>query len=122
MGEQRGLEAGRDEEGRGGTGRGCEVRELSAGGQKGRCLIRAGGQFPRLDDSIAFYQKLPEHPDQRMKSQIPLSTEVLMKYPIKHNSTLHSQAPWVKVPTHDLDAVRINPEVLAVCPQVKVWF
>lgn len=45
-----------------------------------------------------------------------------MKYPIKRNSTLHSQAPWVKVPTHDLDGVRINPEVLAVCPQVEVWF
>lgn len=24
---------------------------------KGRCLIRAAGQFPGLDDSIAFYQK-----------------------------------------------------------------
>ena len=45
-----------------------------------------------------------------------------MKYPIKRNSTLHSQAPWVKVPTHDLDGVRINPEVLAVRPQVEVWF
>ncbi|CAI9164749.1 unnamed protein product [Rangifer tarandus platyrhynchus] len=43
-----------------------------------------------------------------------------MKYPIKRNSTLHSQAPWVKVPTHDLDGVRINPEVLAVRPQVEV--
>lgn len=26
-----------------------------------------------------------------------------MKYPIKRNSTLPPQAPWVKVPTHDLD-------------------
>lgn len=60
------------------VGRGCSIREAVTEVQEGKYLFRAGGQFPRLDDSIAFYQKpcIPGTPKPKKEKSNPFVHKV----------------------------------------------